>query len=215
MKAFTTLYDEVVPEVPGAELALVLYHIKQACREFCQRSLYAREVLAPIDVVASTATYTATPSAPSDFEVGSVVEARILVDSALRQLSPRAPRQLDAEVPNWDTQTGQPIYYTQRATNTVTLAPIPAASITAGLVLTIAKVPLAAGGGIDDDLYAKFLTGLAAGAKYRLMRMGKKPWSDANMAGYYERVFNTEIAAAAMLASKAFGRGPSRTKAYA
>ena len=219
MKAYTTLYDDVVPELPGAELGMVLHQIKRTCNDFYERTLYSREVLPGINVVANTATYTVAPSDAANFEVGKILEVR-LVSAASSNATPykmlaRTPEQLDIDMPDWDASTGAPKFYAQRAIDQVTLAYIPASASLAGLIVTIAKLPLYAGVGIDDAIYEKFSEALGYGVKGRMMRMPKKPWSNPTLATNYLAMFDNEVAGASAIAAKGFGRAPLRSRSYA
>ena len=217
MTPYTTFYDDVMPELPGCETALVLHHIKRTCNDFYERSLYSREVLAGINVVAGTGTYTAVPSDATNFDVCKILGVKLL--DAAGQANPgklfaRTPDQLDEELPHWETRQGSVKYYAQRALDKVTLAYIPSTAVTSGLVITIAKLPKYGGGGIDDDVWQKFSESLAAGVKHRLMKMDKKPWSSPSKAVMYGEIFESEVAAAGAIAAKGYGRGPLRTKAW-
>lgn len=217
MKAYTTIYDDVVPELPGAETALVLHHIKRTCYDFYDRTLYARETLAGINVVSGTATYAVAPTDAANFKVGKVLGVRLGNASPatmMPTLYPRTKEQLDTEVPDWNITQGTPKYYMQTAVDSVTLAYIPDTSITGGLVVTISKLPIYAGGGIDDAIHERFVETIGWGVKARMMRMRKKPWSDPVAASDYDRMYTAEVAAAAAIAARGFGRAPLRTRAY-
>lgn len=216
MTPYTALYDDVMTELPGADLPAVLHQIKRTCNDFYERSLYSRETLAGIDVVALTASYTPAPSDPSNFDIGKILEVRFNNGSTTgpKKLDPRTKAQLDIELPNWDTQTGNPRYYTQASLGDITLALIPDTSYAAALIVTIAKLPLYAGGGIDDAVFEKFGEGLGLGVKARMMRMPKKPWSNPALAGAYMLEYDREVAGAAMIAARNYGAGRLRTRCY-
>jgi hypothetical protein len=215
--AYTALYDDVLPELPGCEPTLALHHIKRACNDFYERSLYARETLAGINVVAQTATYAVAPTDATNFQVGKILRAQLfgfVGDTNPVTLDPKTPAELDLILPQWATASGSPRYYTQTAIDSMTLALVPATSTTGGLVVTIAKLPQYAGTGIDSAIYDKFGEEIAKGAKARLMRMKKKPWSDPEQAQVYQEMFDKEISAAAVIAARAYGRGRLRTRAW-
>src|SRR5471032_2035127 len=54
---FEDLYDEVMPEIPGAPLPLALNAIRNSVIAFCNGSTVWRTWLDPIDVVANVNTY--------------------------------------------------------------------------------------------------------------------------------------------------------------
>lgn len=217
MTPYTALYDDVMPELPGADLPIVLHQIKRTCNDFYERSLYGREVGAPINIVALTTSYTAVPLDAANFQVGKIIEVRFNNGSSAgpKKLEPRSQAQLDIEVPNWDTLTGDPCYYTQTAIDTMTLALIPNASYVGGLLVTIARLPQYAGAGIDTPIYDKFNETLGAGVKQRMMRMPKKPWSNPQLALEYGRIYESDLSAAAAIAARSYGAGRLRTRAWA
>jgi hypothetical protein len=216
VKAYTTLFDDCMPELPGADAAMVLHAIKRVCNDFYERSLYSREILTPMNIVANQATYAAVSGDPTNFECGKIISVKMNTGSSAGpvKLEPRSTNQLDDELPNWSVQTGTPKYYTQTAIDNVVLAYVPDTSYTAGLLITISKLPLYAGGGIDDFVFEKFAEGLGAGVKSRMMRMPKKPWSNPNLAEEYGRYFDDEVSAAQAIASRSYGAGRLRTRAW-
>ena len=216
MTPYTALYDDVMPELPGADLAVVLHQIKRTCNDFYERSLYARETLVPIDVVQGTATYTPIVSDPADFEIGKILGVRFNNGSAAGpvKLQSRTKHQLNIEVPNWDTRQGNPVYYTQGDIASVTLVYVPDAGYVGGLIITIAKLPIYLGVGIDTNIFEKFSEAIGAGIKQRMMRMAKKPWSNPPMALEYGKFFESEVSAAAVIAGRSFGSAPLRSRSY-
>jgi hypothetical protein len=216
MKVWTTFYDHVMPELPGAELALVLHQIKQTCLDFYDSTTVSREVLPVIDVVANTATYTIVPSDAANFAVDRVLEVRWFNGSKFLKLDPTNDSNANIDYPEWDTKTGTPTKFLQSTgPDKITLLYIPDTSLVGGLKVKIAKVPLYAGAGIDDDVYAAYSEALGYGIKGRMMRMAKKPWSNPTQAKMYLDLYATESAAAAVFADKGYGKAPFRTRAYA
>jgi hypothetical protein len=216
MKAWTTFYDEVMPELPGAELPLVLHQIKKTCLDFYDSTTVSREVLALINVVANTADYTIVPTDAANFDVDRVLEVRYFNGSRFVKLDPTNDSNANIDMPDWDTKTGTPTQFLQSTgPGKITLLRIPDTSITGGLKVKIAKVPLYAGAGIDDDVYAAYGETIAYGIKGRMMRMAKKPWSNPQLAQEYMRLYGVESSAAATFADKGYGKAPFRTRAYA
>lgn len=212
MKAFTLWYDDTMPELPGAEAALVANAIKRACIEFCERSQFHRQTLTAINVVSGTASYALTaPSAA--YRICGVVEVQYDLTTDQKELFPKTRDDLDAKLGlGWESLSGDVIYYLQDTINTVRLVRKPDEAITAGLVVRVAMAPDQAATEASDEIYNEFYDAIAAGAKYRLMLMPSKPWSNSQMAGFYRDRFESEIGAAQVRAARGYGRAPMRTR---
>lgn len=216
MTPWTTFLRDVLPELPGADQPLVLYHVKDTCYDFYARSLYGKQWVTPIDVVQGTASYAAAPVDSTNFATTKVLEVMYQDGSAGRsqKLDPKSADDLDRDLPHWRVCQGRVSCYTQNDVDDITLALIPACSTAGGLKVRIAYAPLPSGAGIDDKVYQRFSREIAAGVKSRLMIMPKKPWSNPQLASKYERDFDLAVAGAAAMAAKEFGRAPLRTRAW-
>lgn len=189
MTAFTALYDEVVPDVPGAPLPLVLNAIRNAAIEFCERSCVLVETPTPVDAVALTPSYALAPS------TGMSVVQPITVWYNGKRLTYKTPEELDELYDNWPAKFGLPYYYTQEIPGTIILVPMPDTALTAGITAKIAVKPGLAATTIIDWLFEKYYMVLAHGAKWKIKEIVGKPWSDPKGAMYHKTMFEEGITA--------------------
>lgn len=210
MKAYTLFYDDVMPELPGAPLDLVLYNIKKTCAELYSQSLCGREWLAAVDTVASQPTYLVNTTDGVNFEYGQLTAVKYNGEP----LEAKSQILLDREDFKWREQTGTIYAYTMEDYNHVRLVKVPQSAEVGALVLQIARSPIATGGGIDDEIYRLWSDEIAAGVKGKLMRMARKPYSNAQLSREYLSTFRAAIGSAAAWAAKGAGTGPLRSRSY-
>ncbi len=63
--------------------------------------------------------------------------------------------------------------------------------------LTIAVRPLSTGFGVGDDVFKKHVEAIAAGAKARLLKKPRQPWTDIESAGIFQAEFTAGMHTAA------------------
>jgi hypothetical protein len=206
VNTWADFYNEVLPDLPGCTTALADNAIKNAAIEFLERSMAWRVETAPITLTAAVPTYTLNN--PAGSIVVEIIDALV---SGL-QITPKSPDQLNVLYQNWRNETGDAAYYYRPTPSTIRVAPTPSVTTVGALVLSMALKPSRAATGIDSELFEQYMEVIAAGAKYRLMIMQKKPWSDPSRAGVQQVVFNNGIAAANL--AKGRSRAPIRTKSY-
>lgn len=200
---FSTLYDDVMPEVAGAGVPIVLHALRRAARDFCAYSKVDRFELAPITTVAGTADYALM--VPTDTDLVEVLEVkRSTGDCRTPWLKPILVDQM------WDeTDTGRPIFYSVSQDDVLTLIPIP--NDGSSIVVTVALAPLMTSNTITDQLALDWGHAIAMGAKAMLMAMPKKLWTDAGTAQGYRADFEAEKDMARLSGVRGKSRAPFRT----
>lgn len=200
---FSTLYDDVMPEVAGASVPIVLHALRRAAREFCAYSKVDRPTLAPFNTVAGTAGY-ALP-APVDTEIVEVLKVVLDIGTDQeRKLTPILVEQLCD-----DGHTGRPCEYAVDQDMVLILVPTPNAAC--AVTVTVAISPLMTATAITDQLASDWGDAIAMGAKYRLMDMSKKLWSDPAKAQRYRADFEAEKDMARLSGVRGKSRAPFRT----
>jgi len=202
--------DEVMPDLPGAPAAaLVKNAIRNAATEFCDRTWVWRVPHpAPISVIAGTAEYAFVPPANT-----KVVKAhRVWYDGL--EIAPQTPENLSSLYAQWTTETGTPLYFTQRDPEKLLLIPIPEADLANAITAEIAIKPARAAVDIETTIYEKYLEEIAYGAKARMFAMKAKPWSDAKLAAFNLGMFDQAIGRAKVPAAKGHTRARLRVKPH-
>lgn len=199
-----TLLNDVMPHLPGCEVAIAIHHIKRSAIEFCERSLYYRAEADPIDVAAGER------EIGIDAPVTGTVVVKVL-DAYFgdQELIHKTVDVLNVEQPDWRTAQGAPRFFTQLSPEALVFAPGPVAA--GQLRMTVAMAPTYESSGIERYIPQHFTEGIAAGAVGRLMAMQKKPWTNGEFAGAFFERFQREITAAAAAADRSFCRAPLRT----
>lgn len=206
-KAFTAFYDEVLPDVPGAPQALALNAIRNAAIEFCLKSKVWVVDHDPLSAIAGQSVYEFEP--PTGAVVSGVVSAWF--DG--RRMAPTTQAELSDEFANWRTMNGTPTRYLQENAGEIILFPIPASALAGALTMKVSLKPSRASTTIDSWLFESYLEAIAHGAKWKLMIMPKKPWSDGATALYHKEMFDAAVDGARLAAFKGLGKAPLRSTA--
>lgn len=204
MTAISALYPQVYPSVPGAPDVALLDAIRQASIEFAEKTHAWQDVLAGINIVANTHTYT-IPTV-TDRASDGIVDA--WHDGQL--LDPTSPDVLTANETNWTTMTGTPKWYYQPTQDVVRLVPNPTAALTAGLVLRVEFKPSQTATTIPDHFYNHYAKDIANGAIAALLMVPDKPWTNFKLAVAKRLQFDEAIASANVRSAKGFTKAPKR-----
>lgn len=207
MKAWSLFYPEVLPELPKVPVPLVDYWLRTAAIEFCERSKCHLVGLASLDSVANQGSYVIALAADTDLVELAAVRYQG------ETLDPVSPTFLETSYDDWESEVGCPEFYTQPDPSTVTLVPAPDASVAAAIRLRAAIKPGTAATGVDDWLFTKYHTQIAAGAKSKLMAMVSKPWSNPDEAPKQQTIFADGIDEAVVVSQRGFVRSRPRVTA--
>jgi hypothetical protein len=205
---YTDCFNDVLPELPGVPPALAEYAIRNSVIEFCQRSTVWRVAADSQDVEAGNNTYDLEPPVGAD-----VVDIIVLsVNGA--PCDPVSEDALKAANPTWRTSGGTISAFMQQDTTSVVLARVPSETYVNGLEMTLALAPRRNSTSFPAWIWAKYFEGISAGAKAKLMRMPKKPWSDQQTALYYQSIFDAAAAGASADAARSLTRAAIRTTSH-
>lgn len=206
---FETFLDDVMPELPGCTTAMALRYIRRTVNDFGMQTRYLSMWLPAMNVMANQAEYNIEP-ANGDFQLIRPEEVRFNGN----ELDPVTIDELNAEIPTWRTEVGEPRLYTREDTANIKLVYVPSTAVTTGLTVKVSYTPDFNASGFDSDFYNRFADGIAAGVKARLMAMPKKPWTDPQTAVAYDVTYQKEVMGAKLEADKRLSRARRRTKTY-
>jgi len=184
MIAWEEFLPSVLLEVDDCPTALAVAAIRNSAIEFCQRTRVWREYIDPINVVTGMAGYELDN--PSNSTIVTVLSARCGTDPNKVDLKgPFSERRLDTDLPGWRNFEGNlPNVFLYDGNLTITLVPKPTEDITNGLDVYCALKPDTNSADGPELLLNHYHEAIGYGAKYRLMAMPEKEWSNATLAAY-------------------------------
>lgn len=205
MKNYTEFLNEVMPHVPGCPNEVAIAAIRNACVEFCEKTLILQRDHDLVDAVANQADYDLEP--PSGYMVTKIVRAWYKSDP----LNPAAPdgvtsvRVFNPLAENADG-TGDPKNIFQKDEHTFSVYPVPKETAPNAIFMRVALKPTRASTRIEDSIYEEYLETIAHGAKARLMLMPGKPYTNPDLAAVNDNLFRQGINVARQRATRGFVR---------
>lgn len=205
----TTRYEAFLPEVlPYATECpevVAINAIRNACIEFCDKSLYLIYEHDPVTTVANVSDYGL--SLPANTTSARVLDA--WYNNYL--LGAKSEEDLKKLYPyDWHAMQGNPRWYTGRDPDTVVLVPYPLVGLTNGLNLMVALRPTRNSVDIDDLIYQRWAEQIGFGARSRLLDTPSQAYSDHMAASKYRSMFETAIGTAKMERMRGLGRSSLR-----
>jgi len=203
--------SDVIPDIsleaPSAPDPLITKYFIESARDFCRRTRYWREDLDPIDFAVDVNEYDLfTPV--SGTEIIDVVTAALAANS--QPLIRGTPRNISYSA----TVSGDPTSFALPSKNLMRLGPTPSAALTGALNVRVSLQPTQKAVSISDRLMSDYGDKINYGTLSRLLRMPKKPWSNASMAGFYLAEYENSIPVATAMAEDEYTKGVVRTVRY-
>lgn len=203
MVKLSEFFNHVLPEIQGYVTSLVEQEIRQSAIDYCRRTRIWQETVNDV-IVANENTYSI--DYPND---AMFYEPReVMIDG--KPITPFTLDQLTLQVPTWRTETGLVSKYTVVDESSIMTYRIPDVS---GSALQVEAVFLPTEQAIrlpDFLLNRHHVIAIAKGAKSRLMYMGKKPWTDRDLAQKYERDVDSLIGVESLRVGQGKTRLPAR-----
>jgi hypothetical protein len=212
MSALSAFLDDIMPDVPGASVALIQQAVRNACIELCRESLCYQHTPNAADIVAEQRDYVLV--LPASTQVIDVLHAEV----SDVEIFPKSDAQLDALYGVYGIDwrdiavTGEVAYYqmTDQAKGTIRLVLTPLSAITGGLEVKLALAPARDASTVPDWLLTSKHEAIAHGAKHALFAMQKKPWSNADLAVFHGVQFEAAKGRADTATAKGNTRAPLR-----
>ena len=180
------LLPYVLPDTPDAPDSLVIRQIMFAANDFCIKTNVWDEIQDPTTVIDNVYQY--------DVDVPKYAQVATIKNIWLpnRELIPATMDQIQEFIPNWQTSTGAgPVYFNAAQDWTsYRIFPIPEGANKVQMTLRVAYAPDQFASVLPRFLADRWLDEITAGAKARLMSMPSKPWSNAAMAAFNQRLYD-------------------------
>lgn len=196
MATLDDFYQYVLPEVPGCPEITADVAIRSALIEFCEKSHVIQRNHDPVTILAGITDYELEP--PTGQLVVKVMRAwyRTL------ELDPAAPDSVPkAEVYNTlftgaDKSRADPRVFLQKDERSISVFPIPKETVSNSLTMRVALKPTRVAATFEDVLFEDYAEVIASGAKYRLLSMANKPWTNGPASAANLTVFMSGVNAA-------------------
>lgn len=178
MASYEAFLSRVLIEVPGCSEISALQAIKDACIEFCEKSLVVTRDHDPITVVTGVIDYDLEP--PTGYLVVKVMKAW-LENNQIHPLAPDVVR--DAATYNrlfssYQSAPSTPSHFLQKEERSISVWPVPDKKYPSGLTLRVALKPTRASTSVEDVVFEDYAEVIAAGALQRLHLSFEKPYTD-------------------------------------
>lgn len=201
--ALDKFLPEVMPEAPGVPYPVAINAVRNACFDFCKRSLFWNETAEPEPFVAGEPEYVLTP--PTGAQVVSVLS--VVIDEKTT-VYPAPLEVVVAARPAWQTATGLIEAFIQPASDTIRFVAVPDTS--GAFSATVAYAPSRDSSTVDKRVYDQYLECIKHGALWKLKMMSGQTWSDPASAQYYEKLFNDGIGEAVIERNRSNSRAALR-----
>ena len=201
-KAWSVLFPDLLPQLPGCPLPMVEHEIRRAAQRLLTESRGWKVTQAAIAVAAATESVALTPS--------DATQQLVRVEDVWYDGVPMDPTTaedlLDDHGDNWQADTGTPAEYLQDTPGVLRLYPIPSADATTGITSRLSVAPGETSTGLPDELMIEHRQALIHGALGNLMLYKDKPWTDTQLGPVHVAKFQSAIDAANYKAALAHGR---------
>jgi len=186
---FSTLVDPVASVVDGCPTPIVVNALREAAIEACSRGLIWPANLVTVTLTAGVGGYIfSTPVAES--VVAQLQSAR--VNGVMLDIY--TDRQAIEFDPAWlSTVQGEPRAIWQMSPTVYNVTPVPDAVTTYDLKMRVYLKPITTASAMDTDILNDNQDLIVHGALHRLLLQPKRPWADANMAGYHGKQFSYKL----------------------
>lgn len=184
------IYAEQLP------IALIRYHIREAARDFCQKTLILRETLTAQSIIQGVRDYTLTASTDTAIVKAIEVEVQETNNEDRQRIEPFPEEALDRDKAGWRVQGTTDRYFYQRVPEVLSLSWTPEATFTNGLFVVVALKPSAAATQGHDYLYNHWHEAIEAGALARILSVPGQPWTNLNMAAGFAAAYGASVSMA-------------------
>lgn len=204
---YEAFLPEVLPFAPECPETVAVNAIRNACIEFCQKSLYWLYDHDPLTVMAGVSTYT--------LEVPDYTTPAVVTDAWYDNLvlEPRGADELrKGYAYDWRSMEGSPQFFTQELPGEVILVPTPLVTLTSGLNMIVALKPTRDSVDIDDNIYENWAEGISYGARSKLLALPGQTFSDPSSAAAYAALFTNAIGQAKIARNRGLARAVQRVR---
>jgi len=199
---YSAFLPDVLPYVRDCPEFVAINAIRNACIEFCEASLWWRQTLDPITLVAGQGTYDV------DLDIGVGIAAILSAHLGRHPLQVQAEEYLVQTVgPDWRERRGPVQFVTQDGDfDVIRLVSVPDYVPDEQLTVHVALRPIKSSVRVPKELYERWGETIGFGARARLHDTPGQPYSNAEAAREYRKWFQSGYGNAAIQANRGRGR---------
>lgn len=184
---YSDLVSDIMPEVLGCPSVTIQRAVRDSVIDFFERSLAYKVENDPAKL----------PSNVQEIDLELPTKTRLIKVLTVRyggaELQPLTREDMDRLGVDWTTLTGTPKGYTFSTPTSIRLVPYPTTSSNDKAYVRFAVAPTRVGTSLPDELGERYYETICAGAKFRLMRMPRMAWTDANLSAFNGTLFEKGI----------------------
>ena len=197
MASYEDFFPQILPDAPGVPEPIAINAIRNACIEFCEKSLILARDLDPITIRQGIIDYDL--EADSGYLVTKVMTA-FVENTKINPMAPDFVR--EAAVYNrlfssYQAQQSTPSAYLQKSERQITIWPVPEKDYSNGLTISVS---------VDGVLLEDYAEAIASGALRRLMATVGTSYSNPKMAAVHEGMFQVALNVARQRATHGYVR---------
>lgn len=200
--ALEAFLPEVLPGVEGVSYPLALGAVRNACMEFCRRTLTWADTMEDA-YIHGVGEYDL--SGPSGSQV---LKALSVVIDGVVPLTPVTLDAVDSWKKDWRTAPGAVTHFVQTSASTLNLIAVPEKD--GALVVRVACAPTPKSTQVGAVLFDLYQETIKHGALYRLRSVAGTPWFDPSVAGYHQMEFQRGVSAAIVERNRSNSRASLR-----
>lgn len=209
---FSDWLPDIQVEIKTTSIGLLHRHFRWTLSNFCQRTHYWQEPIAPITLLPyqqdAFTTYIYPVPVPRYAQLLAI--KHLTYDQ--RPVLERSASWLDEHLPDWRNMTDQPRFFMMLTPNMVRFVPasrdLQPQAVTGRMVLQPAH-----DGTFFPDSFAEYQEGLVNGILARLLVLNNQPWTDGQRAAICQTVYEQTVSEAKERQMRDWNYGPITTAA--
>jgi hypothetical protein len=206
MKTYEQFLDGVMPYVPGCPVPMAINAIRESVIELCEKTLLLQRDHDPVDVIANTVDY--------DFDTQSGYRVFKIMRAWYKdvELIPTAPDDItdpalyNQNIPGITLSKDAPRIITQKDDVTFSVLPVPKDTLRSAITMRVALKPTRTSTSIEDFIFEDYAETIYAGARFRLMIVPAKPYTNPDLALANQNIYVGGLNNARQRANRGFVR---------
>ena len=212
MKTYSHFLDGVMPYVPGCPIEMAEHAIRETCIDLCERSLLLQRDHDSIDVIAGITDYDFDP--PNGQRVFKIMKAWFR-NTELTPVSPDDVTDVslyNTYIPGVTVSKDDPKLILQKDDQTFSVLPVPKETARGAITMRVALKPTRTSTEIDDFVFEDYAEAVYAGARFRLLTVPAKPYTNPDLAMVNQNMYVSGVNSARQRVARGFVRSSTQVQ---